>query len=441
MKKISATAIEQYERCPRRYHEERIEKKRGQPPDSFRLGRVCHRVIQRLMTKHREDGQVKPFDASLANDFYQEEWAKESGLSGEDLFTEGLTMIVRFVEKWSPMDPGRILGIEEGFEISIVPGTEEFWPGDDDDPRDGEGDPETAARAPESETLNTATAFGFMDLVLAEETVDESTGEVFRKIDVIDYKSSHAFVTTRDAEASVQLALYNLAARQKWPGAERYTCTLHMLQDGTNVTVRHEPGQLAGFKKYILATVQQIENDTTWIPKLAPDCVWCHLRAECPAYQKAAKTHNYVATETMDDLEQLAKEREQVAISAKIFTKRKEEIDAVLKEHISRMQGPLLLGGYVFSVSRVDSLEHDPRTVIELLSEKLGLQTGDIVAATMEVQKKRLDQLLTQQAETHGLTKVGLVQAALVNRADHKISSRMNPPKKEKDTHKGKKKE
>jgi hypothetical protein len=451
--KTSPTALEQYERCPSQYHQERIEKKRGQPNDGMRLGRVCHRVIKRLMEKHRQDGELKAFDASLAHDYYQEEWANESGLSGADLFTDGLTMVIGFVERWSPLDPKRILGIEESFEIPIV------LRDDDDDPEEAEaytdptddGDhvwdcpehgfqssPHCADCHREREEGNSVTARGFMDLVLSDETVDESTGEVTRVIEVIDYKSTHAFLTSRDAESSIQLAVYNLAARSKWPGAEKYTCSLHMLRDGTSLTVRHEPSQLEGFKRYIIATAQQIENDTSWITKLGPDCCFCHLRSECVAYQKALKAHNHIAIESPEDLENLAREREEVAIHAKIFNKRLDEIDDVLKAHIDQIQGPLCLAGYVFSKSRVASLEHDPRAVVDLLSERLELTVDEIIKATMKVQKKGLDQLLTEQSEKHGLTAVSMVKAALVNRAEHKFTSRMNPPRKEKETHKKK---
>jgi hypothetical protein len=281
---------------------------------------------------------------------------------------------------------------------------------------------------------------GFMDLILANETIDEETGEVTRVIEVVDWKSTHAFLTTRDAESSVQLAIYNLSAHEKWPGAEKYLCSLHMLRDGTSITVRHEASQLEGFKSYILATAHQIERDTSWITKLGPDCCFCHLRGECVAYQKALKTHNHIAVESPEDLDNLAREREEVAIHAKIFKKRLDEIDEVLEAHLDRMQGPLFLAGYVFSKSVVNSLQHDPNTVVELLSSKLGLSTEDILKATMEVQKKRLDQLLTEQSERHGLTTVSMVKAALVNRAGTKVTTRMNPPKKEKETHKKKEK-
>lgn len=472
--KTSSTALEQYERCPSQYHQERIEKKRGQPPMSFRLGRVCHRVIQRLMQKHLEDGEVKPFDAALANEFYKEEWAKESGLSGEDLFTDGLQMIISFVERWSPMDPARILGIEEPFEIVLTPDADEDDEPSPDCPQDAD-----CANGMNCKTCKTIdglisqesenngqldwecpkhglqhgphclkchcereivkrgiTAVGFMDLVLRNELIDESTGEVEYTIEVIDYKSTHAFVTTRDAESSIQLALYNMAARQKWPGERSYTCSLHMLQTGTHITVRHTPQQLAGFKQYILATASQIEQDQSWIAKLGPDCAWCHLRAECATYQKALKAHNHIATETLADLEQLGQEREEVSIRAKIFKKRLEEIDDVLKERLSRTTQPLFLAGYIFSMSKVETLEHSPKLVIELLSERLGIPQERIIEATMEVQKKRLDQLLTEIAAEQGLTPVAMVKAALANRAERKYATRMNH-KKDKDTHKG----
>ena len=452
-KKTSSTALELYERCPHQYHEERIAKKYGQPPDSFRLGRVCHRTIKRLMAKHREDGEVKPFDASLAHDYYQEEWAVETGLSGADLFTEGLGMVIGFVERWSPMDPGRILALEEPFEIPIVLKADRFAEGEENETTPDTGESEHLWECPEhgpqvsphclgchAERADQAVvARGFMDLVLGNDAVDEETGEVTRVIEVVDWKSTHAFLTSRDAEASIQLAIYNLAAREKWPGAEKYLCSLHMLRDGTSITVRHEPLQLEGFKRYILATTHQIENDTTWVPKLGPNCCFCHLRSGCVAYQKALKSHSHIAIESPADLEALAKEREEVAIHAKIFQKRLEEITAVLEAHLDQMQGPLFLGGYVFSKSVVNSLQHDPNTVVELLSSRLGLAPEMIIRATMEVQKKRLDQLLTEQSEKHGLTTVSMVKAALVNRAGTKITTRMNPPRKEKETHKKKK--
>lgn len=454
--KTSPTALEQYERCPRQYHDERIEKKYGQPPDSFRLGRVCHRTIKRLMEKHCQDGEAKPFDASLAHDYYEEEWAKEAGLSGADLFTEGLAMVIGLVERWSPMDPRRILGLEVPFEIAVVSrGDDDENDGPQDDlvayhdaedndhvwecPKHGfQPTPHCPECHEERAQTATVTVTGYMDLVLGDETVDEETGEVTRVIEVVDWKSTHAFLTTRDAESSIQLAIYNLAARAKWPGAEKYLCTLHMLRDGTSITVRHEPSQLEGFKSYIVATARQIESDRSWAPKLGPDCCFCHLRGECAAYQKAVKAHNHIAVESLEDLNAVAKEREQVAIHAKIFQKRLDEIDAVLEAHLDRMQGPLFLGGYVFSKSAVKSLKHDPNTVIELLSSRLGLSREAIIKATMEVQKKRLDQLLTDQSQHHDLTKIGLVKAALVNRAETRVTNRMNPPKKEKETHKKK---
>jgi hypothetical protein len=452
--KTSPTALVQYEHCPHQYYEERIAKKYGQPPDSFRLGRVCHRTIKRLMEKHRQDGVVKDFDASLAHDYYQEEWSAETGLSGADLFTEGLGMVIGFVERWSPMDPKRILGIEEAFEIAVTVRDEDaddeslddlvaYHDAEDNDhvwecPKHGFQPTPHCPECHAERADQTTIVRGFMDLVFGDDTIDEETGEVTRVIEVIDYKSTHAFLTSRDAEASIQLAIYNLAAREKWSGAQKYLCSLHMLRDGVNITVRHEPAQLEGFKRYIIATANQIERDTSWVTKLGPDCCFCHLRGECVAYQKALKTHSHLATESLADLNNLAKEREEVAIHAKIFKKRLDEIDDVLEAHLDQMQGPLFLNGYVFSKSVVKSLQHEPATVIELLSTRLGLSAEEIIKATMEVQKKRLDQLLTEQSEKHGLTKIGLVKAALVNRAGTKVTTRMNPPRKEKETHKKK---
>lgn len=411
--KTSASALEQYERCPYQYYQERIEKKKGIPHDAMRLGSVCHRTIERLMRKHREDGEFKPFDATLANEYYKQEWAKETGLSGEELFTEGLGLIIGFVERWSPMDPKRILAIEEHFEIFLA------FDGNDDADVPG------------------VNVRGVIDLAIADETIDEETGEVLTSIEIVDYKSTHAFLTTRDAEASIQLAIYAIAARKKWDHASRFTSSLHMLQTGTHIQVEHGIEQREGFRDYILATAQQIENEESWLQKLGSDCAWCHLRTECPAYQQALKSKSHIATETPDDLERLVQERQEVALRAKLYKKRQDELDAVLKENLSRTNQPLIMGGEVWRMSKVESLEYDPKLVVDLLRERLGMDPDDVMTQTMEVQKKKLDQLLTAAAKDRegGLSTVSMIQAALQNRSKRVFTTRLNH-KKDKETYK-----
>jgi len=415
--KTSASALEQYERCPHQYFQERIEHKKGLPSDAMRLGSVCHRTIERLMRKHVEDGETKPFDASLANDFYKEEWSKETGLSGEERFMEGLGLIIAFVERWSPMDPKRIVGIEEHFEILLASD------GNDED-----------ANAPD------VTLRGVMDLVLADERINEETGEVFTSIEIVDYKSTHAFLTTRDAEASIQLAIYAIAARKKWDNATHFTCSLHMLQTSTHIQVDHTPRQIEGFREYILATAQQVDKDESWIQKLGPDCVWCHLRSECRAYQEALKAKSHLTAETPEDLEAVARERQEVALRAKIYKSRQDELDAVIKENLSRTKEPLLLAGEFFKLSQVETVEYDPRLVVELLQDRLGIDPSETMSSTMEVNKKRLETVLTDTAKGRegGLSTITMIKAALQNRSTRKYTTRLTH-KKDKETHKPKK--
>ena len=443
--KTSNSALEQYERCPHQYYQERIQKNKGRPTQAMQLGRVCHSTIERLMKKHLEDGQVKPFDATLANEIYAEEWGKEHGLSGEDLFTEGLQMIVNFIEQWSPMDPARILGIEEWFEITLAPGDDDALTVDQNTTPIEESDhawdcpehgPQMTPHCMEClrERTRGVTLRGVIDLVLANDQIDESTGEVLRTIEVIDYKSTHAFLTTRDADSSLQLAIYDMAARQKCPDAAKYVCSLHMLQTSTHIQIIHDTDQLDSYKKYILATAKQIESEENWPTKLGSDCAWCHIRHDCLAYKKALATQNHIATETMTDLERLAEEREEVAIRAKIFNKRLDEIDDVLKENLSRSKMPLTLAGQIFKLSMVETIEYEPQLVIDILSERLGMSPIEIAIHTMDTTKKKLEAMLTTAAEKHGLTAISMVKAAMLNRATRKYHTRMTH-KKDKDSH------
>jgi CRISPR/Cas system-associated exonuclease Cas4 (RecB family) len=415
--RTSDSALEQYEECPRQYDLERNQKKRGKPTAPIRLGRVVHRTIQKLLKKYKEAGEAKPFDASLASDIYTEEWGKELGLSGKELFTDGLQIVADWVEKWSiPLDPHSILGIEEPFKFTI-----EYRP-QDDEYDDEEEEEETAI---EPSNLMPVEVVGYLDLVLGHDLVDEETGEVETLIEVIDWKTTKAFLTSRDAQESLQLSIYDLAAREKWPDARAYRAALNLLRDGTHLQVRHSTAERRDTERYILATAAQIRDEREWAPRLNSNCTYCHHRHDCPAYQKALKGDSHTVAEDMNDFDKLIEERAALAIRKKIVGKRLDEIDDVIKAHLKSSKHPLEIGGWFFKLSSVERKNYPADVVIPLLAHKFDISPAELLADLTTVSTKKLKELMKTKAEELGREKVSLVQATLESKAERNYSSRL----------------
>lgn len=388
---VSVSSLEQYERCPRQYFLERIEKKPGYPEAPTRLGRVVHRTVESLLSLHNSAGEAKPFDATIAQTLYMEEWTKENALNNQALFTEGLQMVWDWIERWSPLDPSSILGVEVPFKIKF------------DD----------------------LTLIGYIDLVLGREVVDEDTGEVFKYVKIFDWKTSNAFMSTRDTQESLQLSVYDLAARQLWPDATSYDTTIEMLRDGTQLQVRHSAEDLKLTKSYVIVTADKIDLDDTWEPILNPGCVYCAHKKSCEAHRQALRVDNVPYCQNMHELEILAVEREQLSIRRKIISDRITKIDDVLKIHITATSEPLNLAGHFFKISKKRKKHYPPDHVIPMLVKKLGIDARTILSEVSSINPKKLHGLLDNNISRIGKENISLIRAAIENKAETNITAQL----------------
>jgi len=392
--KLSNTALEQYIRCAYQYHQERHNKRKGEPGQSMLMGRVVHRTIDRLLKDHKERGEIDFLDIHKATTIYGEEWAVEAGLHDQSKFNIGLQQIHDLIENIGQIDPKAILGTEQWFSIKLNDDLE---------------------------------IVGVIDLILGREVIDEETGEVTYRIEVIDWKTSLLFTSPYDAHDSLQLSLYILAAKQAFPEADRITGALYMLESGTMLKTQRSNRDLAEDILFINAMAQQIRNDDQWLPTLNSDCIYCHLRGECDAYRDALKGPMPTIVEDESDLEALAIEREAVHLREKAAGTRKKEIDAIMKSHLKSSGAPLELGDWFFKLSQVPKKSYPTLETIRLLSQRLGMEITDVVDQVCTVGKKQIDSLLKAHPEQ---TKARMAGAALSNIVQTTYSSRLFTKKK-----------
>jgi hypothetical protein len=329
-------------------------------------------------------------DADFALERFSEEWAKESGLNNPQLFTDGLQMVHDWMERWDLLDPEQILGIEKKFSIDF----------------------------------KAFTLVGVIDLALAWDDINEDTGEVTRRLGIFDWKTTNAFMSTRDAQESFQLAVYDIAARSLWD-ADSYWTTIELLRDGTRLTVDHSEEQRSIIQSYIEATVEKISRDDTWEAILNAECVYCSHKHSCEKHRSALRADNVPYCQDMHELEMLAVEREQLSIRRKIIKDRMSKIDEVLKVHLSATGQPLELVGHFFKITKQEKKIHPPEFVIPMLVKKLGMDARSLLSEFSSINSKQLTEFLKNNEKKFGKEEIGKIRLAIEKKSKTNVISKL----------------
>ena len=139
-KHLSYSRLSRFEQCPLSFKLHYIDEQEAEPGVALRFGKGIHTVLERLLLHHKEKQRGGVLDANHAVELWQQVWA-EAGLSGVDVFEEGLDILKGFVRDQGVVDWQDVLAIEDpGNAGSLAP---------DDRPaynRGARGDPSGAGR-------------------------------------------------------------------------------------------------------------------------------------------------------------------------------------------------------------------------------------------------------------------------------------------------------
>jgi putative RecB family exonuclease len=235
----SYSHLARYAQCPlsfRLHYLDRLPADAGPERD---FGAVVHRALEVAVRAHVEARRTGALDAKLAAEAFREAWAA-SDLRDHALFVEGLDLVARWVAREGAVDGARVLGIELPFTLH----------------------------------------FGGVALRGVMDRVDRVGDDAVR---VRDYKSTRLPPRREDADDSLQLAIYDLAARQLWPWVRRVELSLDLLRHDVAVTVERTAAQREATRQYVLASVAQIRGgEMPARPGAA--CAHCDHRSQCPAW-------------------------------------------------------------------------------------------------------------------------------------------------------------
>jgi DNA helicase-2/ATP-dependent DNA helicase PcrA len=247
LNRLSATAVETYETCPLQFKLEREWRIPRDVPAAMQFGAAMHRVLRTYFDSIRqerpktEDELIElfrlDFDQAMIEDSYQRELYEQ----------QGKRQIKDFLAALQRVAAPKVLHTEEHFEVRV-----------------GE-----------------STVAGRID------RIDDLGGG---RVAIVDYKTGKPRAQ-EDADKSLQLSIYAIAAREKW-GYQADRLIFYNLEEAAAVTTSRDRLQLDEAKAKVKDVAERIDANE-FDPKPGYHCRFCSYRNLCPATEK--QLHNPAA--------------------------------------------------------------------------------------------------------------------------------------------------
>ncbi|MGA8272762.1 MAG: ATP-dependent DNA helicase [Candidatus Sulfotelmatobacter sp.] len=240
--RLSASAVETYETCPLQFKFEREWKLSRQLHAAVQYGAAVHRVLRtyydsvRLGRAKSDDELLQLFRDDLAASGIQDDYQRDLYLK------QGLEQLSDFLATTRSASTPEVLHTEEWFDVQIA-GTK------------------VAGRIDRMDRLPDGS------------------------ISIVDYKTGKAR-SQEDADESLQLSIYAMAAQQKW-GYRVGELAFHNLEGNVAVVSKRAEFQLEEARERVRAVARGIAEGN-FKPKPDFHCTFCAFRGLCPAREKLA---------------------------------------------------------------------------------------------------------------------------------------------------------
>jgi DNA helicase-2/ATP-dependent DNA helicase PcrA len=240
--RLSASAIETYETCPLQFKFEREWKLSRQLHAAVQYGASMHRVLRayydsvRLRRTKPDDELLQLFCDDLAAAGIQDDYQRDLYLK------QGLEQLKQFLAGTRSAPAPEVLHTEEWFDVQIA-GTKLT------------GRIDRVDRAPDGSVI------------------------------IVDYKTGKAR-SQEDADESLQLSIYAMAAHEKW-GYRVSELAFHNLEGNLSVISKRTEFQLEQARERVLTVARNIAGGN-FKPKPDFYCNFCAFRGLCPAREKQA---------------------------------------------------------------------------------------------------------------------------------------------------------
>jgi DNA helicase-2/ATP-dependent DNA helicase PcrA len=238
--RLSASAVDTYERCGLRFKLDRDWRLAARPAAAMQYGAAIHRVLKTYFDSVRA-GRPKPDEELIA--LFQQDLAdaKIQEAYQQELYEkQGIVQLLEFLASARSIPASQVLHTEESFEIR----------------------------------------FGETVVVGRIDRIDRRPDGT---IAIIDYKTGKAR-DQENADESLQLSLYAIAAQEKW-GYKVGALAFHNLEENVPVTTMRSESELIAARERVQAAALGIA-DGIFDPKPGIHCNFCAYRSLCPEKEK-----------------------------------------------------------------------------------------------------------------------------------------------------------
>lgn len=239
-KRLSASAVETYQRCGLQFKLERDWRIAAKPAAAMQYGAAIHRILKtyfdsiRLGRSKSDEEIIELFRIDLTSAKIQEAYQHE-------LYEkQGILQLQDFLAKARSIPASQVLHTEESFEIKI----------------------------------RETTVVGRIDRV---DQLSDGT------VAIIDYKTGKAR-DQESADESLQLSLYAIAAKEKW-GYTVGALIFHNLEENVPVMTSRSESQLHSARICVEETAKGIVEGV-FEAKPGQHCSFCAYRSLCPEKEK-----------------------------------------------------------------------------------------------------------------------------------------------------------
>ena len=249
---FSHSKLASYQQCPQKYKFRYIDEI---PPPirsiELHLGDSVHRALEKLYADAKQ-GQVMARDDLLA--CFQQKWDEgftsqlrivRAGATARTYLEMGRKMLADYHWSFHPFTQSTTLELEEKFLFPLS---------EDHEIR------------------------GIIDRLAKNQ---DGTLEIH------DYKTSRRLPNLAQVTGDVQLALYEIAIRHRWPETKSVSLIWHYLAFDKEIRITKTTEQLEGVKRNALGLIQRIEAAKSYPTQVTALCDWCEYKEICHAMKKS----------------------------------------------------------------------------------------------------------------------------------------------------------
>lgn len=224
------------------------------------MGSRVHEALEKLYIdlKLRKVNELDSLVA-LFNKKWDSSWHKDvvivkKGYTADNYRDLGVDCIIRFYNRYYPFDQAIVLGTE----------------------------------------LNISFALAEDESMLFRGIIDRLDQKADGTYEIHDYKSSSSLPLQSYLDSDDQLAIYHMAVKEKFNDVKSVDLVWHYLAFDKEFRSSRTDEQLKDLRERLIATINEIESSTEFLPNESALCEWCEYPDLCP------KRKHYVKVNALD---------------------------------------------------------------------------------------------------------------------------------------------